>query len=298
VLLMTGAPDFELAQQAIEHGAFQFLLKPIPPDRVIGAIDKAMGARRTEKARRDALQLLEDLDTVVTEPGSDQVKFDRMLASLYMAYQPIIKPDGTLFAYEALVRSEEPGMSGAGDILDAAERLQRLRDLGRSVRSKAGRLLEGTGAAFHLFVNLHSHDLMDDTLISPTSALAKIAPSVVLEITERAALHDPAEARARMADLRAMGFRIALDDLGAGYAGLTSFALLRPEIVKLDMGLVRGVDTDPVRRKLIASVSALSRDMGILVVGEGVETEAERDVLIELGCDLLQGYLFGRPERL
>jgi EAL domain-containing protein (putative c-di-GMP-specific phosphodiesterase class I) len=79
------------------------------------------------------------LDTVVTEPNGEHVKFDSMLRSLYMAYQPIIRTDGTLFAYEALVRSEEPGMSGAGDILDAAERLQRLTDLGRTVRSKAGR---------------------------------------------------------------------------------------------------------------------------------------------------------------
>jgi EAL domain-containing protein (putative c-di-GMP-specific phosphodiesterase class I) len=69
-------------------------------------------------------------------------------------------------------------------------------------------------------------------------------------------------------------------------------------VVKLDMALVRGVDTDSVKRKLIASVTEVSRDMGTLVVGEGVETLAERDTLIELGCHLLQGYYFGRPTRL
>ncbi len=298
VLLMTGEPDFDAAQQAVEHGAFQFLLKPIPADRVTAAVEKAVSARKLERARREALQLLEDLDTVVTEPTGDQLRFDRALRSLWMAYQPIVRTDGTLFAYEALVRSEEAGLSSAGDILDAAERLQRLTDLGRSVRARAGRVLEDGGGGWNLFVNLHAHDLLDETLVSPTSPLARIASHVVLEITERAALHDAGEARARMADLRALGFRIALDDLGAGYAGLTSFALLQPEVVKLDMGLVRGVDTDPVRRKLIGSVTALSRDMGIMVVGEGVETAAERDVLVELGCDLLQGYLFGKPQRM
>jgi EAL domain-containing protein (putative c-di-GMP-specific phosphodiesterase class I) len=65
--------------------------------------------------------------------------------------------------------------------------------------------------------------------------------------------------------------------------------------VKLDMGLVRSVDTNPVKRKLVASMTTLCKDMGLLVVAEGVETHAERDVLIELGCDLLQGYLFARP---
>jgi EAL domain-containing protein (putative c-di-GMP-specific phosphodiesterase class I) len=100
-----------------------------------------------------------------------------------------------------------------------------------------------------------------------------------------------------MAELRNMGFRVALDDLGAGYAGLTAFAQLRPDVVKLDMTLVRDVDKDPVRRKLVALVTEVSRDIGAIVVGEGVETQAERDVLVELGCHLLQGYLFGKPER-
>jgi EAL domain-containing protein (putative c-di-GMP-specific phosphodiesterase class I) len=296
VLLMTGAPDFDLAQQAVEHGAFQFLLKPIPEDRLVAALDNAVRERKHRLARSQVLAMLEDLPTEVNEATEDHAHYNRMLQSLWMAYQPIVKTDGTLFAYEALVRSDEPGMSSAGEILDAAERLTRLQDLGRMVRSKAGGLLE-RGGDFALFVNLHSHDLMDETLVSPNTPLARLAPCIVLEITERAALHDVGEAKARMAELRALGYRIALDDLGAGYAGLTAFAELQPEIVKLDMGLVRNIDTDSVRRKLVGSIVNLSRELGILVVGEGVETEGERDVLIDLGCDLLQGYLYGKPER-
>ena len=102
---------------------------------------------------------------------------------------------------------------------------------------------------------------------------------------------------ARVAKLRKIGFRIAIDDLGAGYAGLTSFANLEPEIAKLDMSLVRNVDTVPKRRKIIESMARLCKEMGILVVAEGVETVAERDVLIECGCDLLQGYLFSKPAK-
>ena len=81
----------------------------------------------------------------------------------------------------------------------------------------------------------------------------------------------------------------------AGYAGLTSFALLEPDIVKLDMALVRGIDKKPVQQKLVASMTTLCKDMGLLVVAEGIETCEERDTLIDLGCDLLQGYLFARP---
>ena len=86
-----------------------------------------------------------------------------------------------------------------------------------------------------------------------------------------------------------------MDDLGAGYAGLTSFAVLDPDIVKVDMSLVRGIENSAVKRKLVASVAALCREMDKLVVAEGVETVAERDVLAGLGCDLFQGYLFARP---
>jgi EAL domain-containing protein (putative c-di-GMP-specific phosphodiesterase class I) len=92
-----------------------------------------------------------------------------------------------------------------------------------------------------------------------------------------------------------MGYRLAVDDLGAGYAGLTSFALLRPDVVKLDMSLVRGVDANPIKQTLVGTMAGLASEMGMRVVVEGVETIAERDTLIELGCDLFQGYLFARP---
>jgi EAL domain-containing protein (putative c-di-GMP-specific phosphodiesterase class I) len=92
-----------------------------------------------------------------------------------------------------------------------------------------------------------------------------------------------------------VGFRIAVDDLGAGYAGLTSFALLEPEIVKLDMSLVRAVHRSQTKQKVIRSMASLCRDMGMLVVAEGVETVEERDTLLDLGCDLLQGFLLARP---
>jgi EAL domain-containing protein (putative c-di-GMP-specific phosphodiesterase class I) len=124
-----------------------------------------------------------------------------------------------------------------------------------------------------------------------------LADRVVLEITERASLDGVDDARNKVARLRKMGFRIAVDDLGAGYAGLTSFATLEPEFVKLDMTLVRGIDQSPTKQKLVRSVSGLCKELGMMVVGEGVETRAERDILVGCGCDLLQGYLIARPDR-
>src|SRR5207249_3254913 len=91
--------------------------------------------------------------------------------------------------------------------------------------------------------------------------------------------------------------RIAVDDLGAGYAGLSSFAQLEPEVVKLDMTLVRDAPGSLTKQRLIRSMVTLCDEMGLTVVAEGVETAAERDVLVALGCHLLQGYLLGRPGR-
>ncbi len=101
--------------------------------------------------------------------------------------------------------------------------------------------------------------------------------------------------RARVAELRDSGFRIAVDDLGAGYADLNSFAVLEPEFVKLDMSLIRNLDTSTIKQKLVKSMASLCGEMRLYVVAEGVETLEERDAAVEFGCDLRQGYLFARP---
>jgi EAL domain-containing protein (putative c-di-GMP-specific phosphodiesterase class I) len=103
---------------------------------------------------------------------------------------------------------------------------------------------------------------------------------------------------AKVETLRKLGYRIAVDDLGAGYAGLASFSQLEPEFVKLDMSLVRGVDASTRKQSIIRAMTTLcSRDLSIQVVSEGVETAGERDALVLEGGDLLQGYLFAKPAR-
>jgi EAL domain-containing protein (putative c-di-GMP-specific phosphodiesterase class I) len=120
----------------------------------------------------------------------------------------------------------------------------------------------------------------------------------VLELTERSPLEGVPDLRERVRRLRSLGFRLAIDDLGAGYAGLTSFASLQPDFVKLDRGLITGLDREPIKRKLVASIAGLSREMGISAVAEGIETAAEREAAAALGCDLMQGFLFRRPGAL
>lgn len=298
VILVTGAPAIETAVQALEYGAFQYLTKPVDTDQFEQAIEKAVRLHTMARMKREALSLLGTDAARAGDRAGLEASFERALETLWIAFQPIVlAANGSLFGYEALVRSAEPALPNPGALLDAAERLDRLSDLGRLIRERAAGHMSAAPAESCLFVNLHTRDLLDDTLTAAEAELTRIAPRVVLEITERSSLDEIKDIRTRVTGLREKGFRIAIDDLGAGYAGLTSFALLEPEIVKLDMSLVRDVHKHSTKQKLIRSMTALCKDMGMMVVGEGVETAEERAALIDLGCDLLQGYLLAKPGR-
>lgn len=292
VVLITGEPAVATAVKALEYGAFHYMSKPFEPDAVEEVIGRATRLKRMTMMRRKAAELVDG-------PLADEmlgIRFQRALESLWMAYQPIVcASTGRLYGYEALLRSEEESLPHPGAVLDAAERLDQLDALGQTIRARAAQPVAEAAGDFALFVNLHTTDLLDERLYDPDVPLSKIASRVVLEVTERSSLEKVQDLGRRVARLREMGFRIAVDDLGAGYAGLTSFALLEPEVVKLDMSLVRDVHASQTRQKLIRSMTAVCKDMGMLVVGEGVESRQEHEALVELGCDLLQGYAFARP---
>lgn len=224
-------------------------------------------------------------------------KLDRCIAAIGMHYQPIVHAQTRArFAYEALLRSSDKSLPHPGAILDAAERLERIQTLGRAVRGNVAKTIAATPPERGIvFVNLHLLDLFDKQLVSPFSPLSKIAPRVVLEITERTSLDGAADIRYRVAELREMGFRVAIDDLGGGHARMGTFTPVDMDFVKLDMSLVRDIDKHPMKQKLTRSITELCREHGTGVIGEGVETEAEAKVLVDLGCDYLQGYVIAKP---
>jgi EAL domain-containing protein (putative c-di-GMP-specific phosphodiesterase class I)/CheY-like chemotaxis protein len=296
VVLMTGNPDLRTAVQAVAHGALQYLIKPLNMEELLKVLARAVSLNRMAKLKRAAFDLVSDGGLGASDHLALEASFGRALATLWMAYQPVVRAaDRSLFGYEALLRSEEKDLPHPGAILDAAERLGRLDDLGRCVRAAACAPLAQAPQTCALFVNLHAGDLMDDALLSPKSPLSAVANRVVLEITERASLERVKDVKAKLSELRRIGFRIAIDDLGAGYAGLTSFATLEPEFVKLDMSLVRDIDRNHTKEALVRSMASVCKELGMMVVAEGVETPQECDRLVALGCDFLQGYLLAKP---
>jgi EAL domain-containing protein (putative c-di-GMP-specific phosphodiesterase class I) len=147
-----------------------------------------------------------------------------------------------------------------------------------------------------IFVNVHGLELTDEDLFADSCALAPLAPRIVLEITERIGL-DAVAGPARVAMLRRRGYRIAVDDLGAGYAALGALATLEPEVVKLDMSLIRDIDAHATKRRVVGAITTLCRELGSRVVAEGVETPSELAAVREVGIDLIQGFLLARPTR-
>jgi EAL domain-containing protein (putative c-di-GMP-specific phosphodiesterase class I) len=198
-------------------------------------------------------------------------------------------------AFEALVRTQEPSLPHGGAIMEMAEKLGRVREterrIRRAVRGVVNRLPDDT----MLLVNLHPSALDDPQLLEDAAALSASPGRVAFEITERARLKPEGPGWDAIRALRERGHRIAVDDLGAGYAGLTSLVTLQPDIVKLDMELIRNVDTSPTRSKLVSALIALARQLDVRVISEGVESIAECRHLMSLGCDWMQGYLFAKP---
>ena len=300
VILVTGVPTTESAIEAVRLGAVGYLGKPLNRLGLLREVRRALRLHAIARLRKQALEMMmRDKRTWPTDPTRATLnrRLNRAIDGLYMVYQPIVSwSDQAVVGYEALVRSPEPGLSEPGPLFETAELLGRVDQLEREIHLRSVEPFE-QGNESTLFVNLHAQDLVDEALCEQDNPLAKMADRVVLEVTERAQLEELRNTEAHIARLREMGFRIAIDDIGAGYAGLSSFALLEPDLVKLDKSLVRDVDQAPVKHKLIHSLATLCTDLNIQVVAEGVETPQERDTLLDLGCDLFQGYLFSRPKR-
>ena len=294
-VFLTGSPDLASAIEAIEYGAFRYLLKPVPADELVDVVKRAVSWHRLAIVRRDAREL--EGRTIGDRAGLD-ARFDSAMGNLWLATQPIVSCGRrSVIAYEMLVRTDDLTLRNPVDLFDAAERLGRTSDIGRRIRCLAAELIPRAPESALIFVNLHPLDLSDDELYSKDSFLANHAKRIVLEITERATLDGIRGLRERVELLRQLGYRIAIDDLGAGYAGLSSFAALEPEVVKADMSLVRGIEKSVMKQKVMSSMVTLANELEVQLIAEGVETAAELDCVASLGAHAVQGYFFARPAR-
>lgn len=293
-LILSGQSSLESAIGAInEAGIYRFLLKPCDPKDLVYCLEQALEAHEANQ-RFDAWE--QDFGPETMQLYT--TLFESALDSIWMAFQPIIRTtDRSIFGYEALMRVDHPEIEGPGMLFELGEKLDRTGEVERRIRECVGERVASAPEGVNILVNINPTSLNDEALYSPDSKLAQHSSKVIVEITERNSVHDIPELQERVERLRSLGFRIAVDDLGAGYAGLTSFALLRPDVVKFDMELIQGIHADNTKAKLVSSFTTLCRELGIMTIAEGVENSAERDRVIELNCDLIQGFYYAPPTR-
>lgn len=297
VLLMTGDPSLDGAVRAIDTGAVSYLAKPFDQETLASAVARAARRHGVARMRRRAESFVRHLEEV----GDDLARIERHFANAldrsWMAFQPIVHvPTRSVFAYEALIRTDDEALRRPDVLIATAERLERVHELGRVVRAHVVRAAERIPAEALMFVNVHGLELADEQLYDRDTAFTQLAPRVVLEITERVGV-DALDGAQRAAMLRRLGFQIAIDDLGAGYAALGALATITPEIVKLDMSLVRDLHLHAPKQRIVGAIATLVRELGGRVVAEGVETTDELDAVRAAGIELVQGYLFGKPAR-
>jgi EAL domain-containing protein (putative c-di-GMP-specific phosphodiesterase class I) len=222
-------------------------------------------------------------------------------------YQPqVCANKGLIRGVEALIRWRHPdrGLIPPLKFIPIAEESGVIESIGNWVLEEACRqFAEWRQAGFDLryvAVNLSAHQLRSPDLVGQVkSAISRfgLAPGQLeLEITESVAMEDPERAIGQLRVLRESGVELAIDDFGTGYSSLAYLKMLPIHTLKLDRAFVRDIETDENDAAISSATVALAKILGLRVVAEGVETEAQRDFLMSHGCDLLQGYLFGKPE--
>ncbi len=173
-------------------------------------------------------------------------------------------------------------------------------ELDRTCRSAALGAMRSLATPGKVFLNALSHGLADDEvqqleLLETLHQVALAPADLVLEFSEREAQQDPEDFAARLGRLKKQGFAIALDDIGTGYASQPVLEQVRPDFLKLDTSLVRGIEANLIKQELIASLIRLSGHIGSSVIAEGVETDGEAQTLIGAGAQFGQGHLFAPP---
>jgi len=214
------------------------------------------------------------------------------------AFQPIIDIDRqSIFAHEALVRG--PAGESAASVLTKVNDGNRYR-FDQACRVKAIKSAAQLGMTEYLSINflpnaIYKPEVCIRTTLEAARANGFPTNRIIFEVTEGERVEDGPWLAEILREYKRCGFLTAIDDFGAGYAGLRLLSDFQPDLIKIDMDLVRNVDTSKPRQAIVHGLLRICQDLAIRVIAEGIETPAERDFLRDAGVNLMQGYLFARP---
>lgn len=283
-VIMTGDENVALHREALHRGATGFLRKPFD----IAELEGLLGLTAADDGEGE----------VVEVPPVESVLHDSLT---YAVFHPILPAAADVPAgFECLtrVRTGSP-LQNPAFLFRYAERRARLYDLELEAMRNAFAAAPGLPGSPLLFLNVHPHSLAREGFGRNVAAIARESgtplASVVLEITEQAAITDIEGCMRNVSFLREAGAAFALDDVGVAYSHLLYIERLAPSYVKVSQDFGSGFESDPTRRKIVQNIAALARSFHCRLIVEGIETETTAAAARAIGVDLLQGYLFGRP---
>lgn len=241
----------------------------------------------TQKQTRETVDLYAELKGIISE------------RRLKAAFQPVCRlTDGSVLGYEALIRGPQESALRSPNALFA---VARTNDMGVELESLCletifSRLPRAV-ATRRLFVNASAVLLRHPVFLNPRNldAIAKSHGDIVIEISEKEVVGDYSSFADILGVARRAGLKIAIDDAGSGYSGLETILYLRPDYIKVADSLVSRLETDPIKREIIASLASIGRRIQAVLIAEGIEREEEQQALVDLGIDYGQGFLLGRP---
>lgn len=330
LVLIQGVPDADEAIQRIE-ALMSALKMPFNLPTGVMSLTASVGVSHTTDGDTEMGELMSQADVAMyrmkaiggdaialADPDSHIARSQRLrrendlaraveAGTLSAHFQPEYElATGKLLGAEALVRWQHPrdGLLSAAEFVPLIETSGLVEEMGRQVlRSACAQwaqwVEENPGDHLLLRVNVAARQLRQDSFVYQVEDVIKeagLAPEhLCLELTESSLLDDPQAAASRFAELRALGVGLAIDDFGTGYSSYLQLRSLPLTALKIDRSFVTDLPTSHTDRAIVAATLELARALELTVTAEGVETQEQRDVLIELGCPSAQGYLLGRP---
>jgi len=304
VVVLTADDAHGSLERALSLGAHDFVRKPFDALELVLRVRNLLATRSAylEQRRNRAwlksrLGLFEpELAYLAGNTDDARRAIIEVIANdaFRIAVQPVVDMrSGEVTGVEALARFPTAPFPDPAVWFAAALEVGLTPELEIACARKALRLVPGRPDDTKLAVNFSPSTVID-------GLSEKLGPvpwdRIVIELTEHVPVADYVKLNAALAPLREQGATIAVDDTGAGFASLRHILDLKPDIIKIDIGITRGVDTDPSRAALVSMLVTFAERTGMQVVAEGVETAAERDAMLKLGVAFGQGYLLGRPE--
>lgn len=313
----------------ISHGRLEAMIEQADP--LLNLMLRAMFNRLREAQERSAAPMPRDASSAwspqaderyrrAMAAASDQLKLDRALADairrreFVLQYQPIVSVvDRTIVGFEALIRWFRPevGMVPPSSFVSAAERTGLIVPIGLWVLEQAGFILRrlrgarrarGDGRDLFMTVNVSARQLREpadvEALCAAVRASGAEPNSIKLEITENVLMENAEFVHEALQRVRATGVQLAIDDFGTGYSSLSYLHRYPVDVLKIDRSFTSSMLNSESSRRLMGSIIGLARGLDLDVVAEGIEQEAELEMLRDMGCAYGQGYLFSRPLNL